>query len=68
MQALTLAQVCEKVGLKRSFVYSLAANQESHFPRPAKIGKRSVWSSAEIDEWLSRQFAKRAEAGNGKAA
>lgn len=59
MQAITLPEVCEKVALRRSFLYELISRGE--FPQPAKIGKRSVWSSEEIDAWLQARFAARRE-------
>jgi prophage regulatory protein len=55
--ALTLPQVCTKTALRRSFVFELIARGE--FPRPAKVGRRSIWSSAEIDSWLQARFEAR---------
>ena len=58
MRALTLKQVCEKTALRRSFLYSLVA--ENAFPKQTKIGNRSVWDEAEVDAWLREKFARRA--------
>jgi prophage regulatory protein len=55
--ALTLPQVCAKTALCRSFVFELIARGD--FPRPAKVGRRSIWSSDEVNAWLEARFAVR---------
>jgi prophage regulatory protein len=63
MHALTLPDVCEKTGLRRSFLYELIKRGE--FPSPAKIGKRSVFSSDEVDAFLRARFDARPRVQGG---
>jgi prophage regulatory protein len=51
MRLLRISEVCKITGLPRSSVY-LAMSQRL-FPRPVKIGRRSVgWRSSDIYAWL----------------
>lgn len=51
----------EKVKLCRSTIYSMI--KEGKFPRPIKLGPRSVgWISAEVDTWLEGRIQQRDEA------
>ena len=65
-QFLRLAEVVEKCAVSRSFLYASVAN--GTFPKPVKLGMRSVWVRAEIDEWVKTKVSKRAEdeAAQGK--
>ncbi len=46
-----LGEVMRRTGLSRSAIYDGIKNEE--FPRPRKIGKRSVaWVESEIDVWV----------------
>lgn len=36
---------------------------EEGFPRPANIGRRTVWVEEEVAEWLTRQIESRAQRG-----
>ena len=48
---LRLPQVEQSCGLKKSAIY--AQIKEGKFPRPVKLGARSVaWRSNEVDEWI----------------
>ncbi|NNK95721.1 MAG: AlpA family transcriptional regulator [Desulfobacterales bacterium] len=48
---LRLPQVEQSCGLKKSTIY--AQIKEGTFPRPVKLGARSVaWRSNEVDEWI----------------
>ena len=41
----------ERLGLSRSSIYKMMA--DGRFPRPIKLGRRSVgWRTAEIERWL----------------
>lgn len=51
--------VCTRVGLSRSKIYSLIAT--GRFPRPIKLGVRSVWSSAELAVWQADRLRERDE-------
>lgn len=61
VSALSMREVCALTGLCRSHVYSLIA--KGMFPRPAKIGRRSIWSRAEVVAWLEARFAERFDPG-----
>jgi len=50
-----LRNVCERTGLSRSQIYSLAARGK--FPRPIKLSERaSGWPSTEVDEWIEERI------------
>lgn len=52
---LRLPAVIERTGKSRSAIYA-----DPTFPRPVKIGQRSVaWPSAEIDEWIEQKILER---------
>ena len=51
---LRLPQVKVRVGLSRSSVY--AAVSQGSFPRPIRLGARSVgWLEIEIEAWVARR-------------
>ena len=53
---LRLKEVCKIVGLGRSFVYRLQA--ENRFPHSIKIGARAVgWLEDEVRKWLADKIA-----------
>ena len=54
---LRIEAVCARVGMSRSQVYALAA--ENKFPKPVRIdGARvAVWPSDSIDRWIAGQLA-----------
>jgi prophage regulatory protein len=60
---LRLAQVMQRVGLRRSSIYSLM--RTGQFPAAIKLGPRSVgWIEAEVHSWLSGRIeASRPNAG-----
>lgn len=50
-----LAEVIRSSGLSRSSIY--AGVKEGTFPKPVKIGKRSVaWSSEDISNWIAERI------------
>jgi prophage regulatory protein len=53
---LRLPEVIARVGLKRSTIYKRMG--EGTFPKPKKIGQRSVaWSETDIDLWINEVMA-----------
>ena len=57
-QLLSLKQVEEKTGLKRSQIYLYM--KDGTFPRSVKIGPASVaWLESEIDTWIDLKLARR---------
>jgi predicted DNA-binding transcriptional regulator AlpA len=54
---LSLKQICDKAGIGRSTIYNRI--RAGTFPEQAKLGERSLWSEAEIDQWLAEQLTKR---------
>ena len=51
---LRLPQVCERIGLSRSMIYQLEAEQR--FPHRIKIGVRAVgWIESEVEAWLAHR-------------
>ncbi len=55
--ALSLRAVVQLTGLSKAYIYNLIA--QGNFPRPAKVGRRSIWNSQEIFAWLEARFAER---------
>lgn len=54
---LSFADVSARVGLGRTRIYAgIAANT---FPKPVKVGTRSLWVEAEIDQWIADRIAER---------
>jgi prophage regulatory protein len=54
IQILRLRQVCERIGLSRSMIYQLEAEQR--FPPRIKIGVRAVgWIESEVQAWLAQR-------------
>ena len=45
-----IASVCHQTGVKRAMIYKLL--RQDQFPRPAKIGRASVWAQSEITDWI----------------
>lgn len=45
-----LPSVMARIGMGRSWIYREVA--AGRFPQPIKIGRSTVWDSAEIDRWL----------------
>lgn len=60
--AVRIEQVLAHIGIKRTALYDRIA--KGHFPRPRKIGNRSVWLADEIRNWLNEQPV--AEIGQGR--
>jgi prophage regulatory protein len=54
---LPLREVIARVGISRGQVYSLIGEQR--FPRPVKVGRRSLWHSPEIDLWIANTIQQR---------
>lgn len=66
MRAINLVNVTAKTSMKKSWIY--AAIKSGEFPAPEKIGRRSVWDEAAVDQWLAQKFgANRAQAGKAVA-
>lgn len=58
LSLLRLPAVEAKVGLKRSAIYRLMA--ENDFPKPIRLPPRAVgWIAAEIDAWIAVRAAAR---------
>lgn len=54
-----LPEVESTVGLKMSKIYDLI--RKGGFPKPARVGKCSVWSMTEIQTWMKARLAARGE-------
>ena len=50
-----LPEVMQRVGLSKSQVYKLIA--EDQFPNPVKVSQRiSCWVVTEVDDWIKNQI------------
>lgn len=54
---ISLADVMERVALKRTSIYQLIKSKQ--FPAPVKIQRASRWVDSEISNWITKQMAKR---------
>lgn len=55
LRMVRLAETIHRSGLSRSSIY--AGIKEGTFPKPVKIGKRSVaWSSEDISNWIAARI------------
>lgn len=52
-----LPEVCRQVGLGKSAIYELVAEQA--FPAPIKLGCYSRWSQNEVQQWIEQRKAAR---------
>lgn len=54
---ISLAEVMNRVSLKRTSIYELIKTQD--FPAPVKIQRASRWVDIEISDWIRVQMSKR---------
>ncbi|MBA3890641.1 MAG: AlpA family phage regulatory protein [Gemmatimonadaceae bacterium] len=54
---LSLKDVCERVALSRASVWRMYTEDE--FPKPARIGARSLWSEREVSAWIAERLEAR---------
>lgn len=58
MQVLRMPQVRELTGLPRSTLYLYV--KRSQFPKPVKLGVRTVgWIKEEVEQWLRQRMESR---------
>ena len=50
-------EVCDRLGIKKTKLYALL--DEGDFPRPAKLGKASVWPEHEVEAFMARRMEAR---------
>ena len=53
---LTLSDVIDRVAVTRSTIYRWM--QAGSFPRPIKVGIRSLWLESDIQAWIREQIAR----------
>lgn len=54
---LEVNDVCRKVKFSKTTLYELIKNDG--FPKPIKVGAKSVWVEAEIDAWIEAKINSR---------
>lgn len=60
MRLLRLPEVIERLGVGRTTLYKLVA-EDPTFPRPVKVGRKVVaWRSDLLDEWVVTQGQQKA--------
>ena len=60
MRLLRLPEVLERIGVGRTMLYRLLA-EDPTFPRPVKVGRKIVaWRSDLLEEWIVSQGQQRA--------
>ena len=60
MKMLRRPEAEKKVGIGTTMLYDLIKHHQ--FPKPIKLGRRSLWCEEEVDRWLEKQAAKRERA------
>ncbi|MYC31434.1 MAG: AlpA family phage regulatory protein [Chloroflexi bacterium] len=51
-QLLTIRDVCSIARISRTMVYS--AMNEGRFPRPVRLGRKTIrWRASDIEKWLA---------------
>ena len=56
-EILRFPQVIAMTGLPRSTIYAKLADDNDNFPRPIRLGARSVgFVAQEIDDWLTERI------------
>jgi predicted DNA-binding transcriptional regulator AlpA len=50
-------EVVARVAICRARIYALMS--EESFPRPVKVGRRSLWYSSEVDAWIADTLKQR---------
>lgn len=60
IQSISVQVVVKRTGCCRSSIYDMLNRRSSRFdasfPRPFKIGRRSLFVASEIDDWISQQM------------
>lgn len=51
---LTLSQVEDKIGFKKTFIYKKISDGD--FPAPVKFGLSSRWEESKIDDWIEHHI------------
>lgn len=54
---LPLREVRARVGISTAAIYARMAN--GTFPKPCKVGARSLWVASEVAAWIAGQIADR---------
>lgn len=53
---LTRPEVERSVGLKKSKIYELIKADVNPFPKPIRLGRRSVWVESFVNAWKRREI------------
>lgn len=51
--------ILELIPVSRPMIYALMARHD--FPKPVKVGARSLWDKDEVQAWIDTQYTKRDE-------
>jgi len=52
-------------GMSRTYIYGHLDDETNPFPRPIKIGSRSLWPISELYDWVNRQVMTNPRAETG---
>lgn len=63
---ISFAQTSAKAGIGRTAIY--AGTAAGTFPKPVKVGKRSLWVESEIDAWIAGRIAERDQQITGRSS
>jgi prophage regulatory protein len=56
MKLLTIKNITEQTGFKKSTIYKFIKTK--NFPKPRKFGKSSRWLEEEVEEWIQKEINK----------
>lgn len=54
---ISVEDILVKLPVSRPMIYALIARHD--FPKPLKIGARSLWDEAEVQAWIDTKYAER---------
>ncbi len=61
-------RLIDKHGIRTEYLIPPSSTYKSmivlDFPKPIKVGRKSLWVVDEIEEWLAKQAAKREESNH----
>lgn len=49
-------QVCEKLCVGTTTLFTTYIKQNPTFPKPTKIGGTNAWKESDIDDWINQQI------------
>lgn len=58
-----IKRVRAMIGQSKTFVYERMADPENPFPRPRRIGRKSMWRLSDVQAWLAAEWERSERVG-----